>query len=465
MHRLHYGASAMRAPFVSGSFAIAPPTKVCSSLGFGPSTIHCMCPALRLRIPVVVGLFALTGLLFTQLPAQQPASDVGRIHGRVINPSGAPQKDGTVSISVDGGVTLSYSFPVSSAGEYSGQAPPGEYTIVYRAPDTPEGKIVDYISGVQVVAGQDTSQDIDMTRREFVARLSPDQQRLLQELSDANIAAASDSKRDTSAIEADLQIVNLDFQAADNARLTAAQNLGAAAGPADVDEMIAEIENAKLTEIETLMSKDASADSNEPVVWIALARAETGLENYLDAEANFKKALDLALKADPSRPQVVGAAEAGLGEVYANTLMVDEANAAFDAAAKADPSNAAKYLRNQAIIFFNARNFSAQIGAADLGLKADPSQAVLYYIKAAGLAEDARVDPETNKLILPPGCADAYRKYLQLDPTGPHAAQATAILARAEEAATPAAGPTAASPDPASSTPAGLGPAATAPQK
>ena len=114
------------------------------------------------------------------LPAQQPAPDTGTIHGRVINPAGVPQKDGTVSLSVDGGVTLSYNFPVSSSGDYSGQAPPGEYTIVYRAPDTPEGKIVDYISGVQVIAGQDTSQDIDMTRREFVARLSPEQQQQLQ---------------------------------------------------------------------------------------------------------------------------------------------------------------------------------------------------------------------------------------------------------------------------------------------
>src|ERR1700679_3975389 len=34
----------------------------------------------------------------------------------------------------------------------------------------------------------------------------------------------------------------------------------------------------------------------------SLARAETGLKNYLDAETNFKKALDLALKEDSPRP-------------------------------------------------------------------------------------------------------------------------------------------------------------------
>ncbi len=404
------------------------------------------------RLSALASVSALAGLLFAPFlfASAQAAPGLGRIHGRVINPSGVPQKDGTVSLSVDGGVTLGYNFPVAASGDYSGQAPPGEYMVVYRAPDTPQGKIVDYISGVQIVAGQDTAQDMDMTRPEFIARLSPDQQRALHELSEANVAAASDAKRDNAAIEADLRIVNLDFHAAEDARVTAAQNLGAAASPGDVDEMTAEIENARLAEIETLMTRDAAADPGEPVLWIALARAETALEKYLDAEANFKKALDLGQEADPPRPDVIGAAQAGLGEVYARTLLVDEANAAFDAAAKADPSNAAMYLRNQALIFYETKNFSAQIDAAGVAIKADPDQALLYYIKAVGLAQDARVDPDTQKLVLPPGCADAFRKYLQLAPTGPHAADATAILERAGEDIVPP-GPAPSSADPARS--------------
>jgi len=367
------------------------------------------------------------------LPAQQPAASMGSIHGRVINPAGTPQKDGTVSLSVDGGVTLSYSFPVSESGDYSGEAPQGEYTVVYRAPNTPEGKIVDFITGVQIINGQDTVQDVDMTRQEFISRLSPGQQLQLQALREANAAAASDSKRDVASIDADLKIADLDFKAAENARLAAVQNRQTSSSAEGVDEMTEEIEEAKLAEIETLMTKDAAAVPTEPIVWIALARAETGLENYLDAEDNFKKALELAQKEEPVRPEVVGAAEAGLGEIYARTLRVDEANAAFDAATKADPQNAARYLRNQAIFFFDAGNFSAQVDAADTALKADPDQAILYYVKAAGLAMDARINPDSGKLVLPAGCADAFRKYLQLDPNGAHAAEASSILARAGE--------------------------------
>jgi tetratricopeptide (TPR) repeat protein len=399
-----------------------------------------MSSALHSRLISLACLSALAGLFHAPLMSAQaqqpPAPETGSIHGRVINPAGGPQKNGTVSLSVDGGETLSYNFPVSPSGEYSGQAPPGEYTIVYRAPDTPDGKIVDYIGGVQVAAGQDTAQDIDMTRREFIERLSPDQQRQLQELREANAVASSDAKRDASAIDADLQIVNLDLQAAGNARVTATRNLGGSATHEDVDSMTAEIETAKLTEIETLMTKDVAADPTEPVVWIGLGRAEAGLRNYLDAESNFKKALDLALKEDPPRPEVVAAAQAGLGGVYARTLMVDDANAAFDAAAKADPSNAAKYFLSQAIAFSNAKNFDAQVDAADLAIKADPDQAILYYIKADGLSQNARVDPETNKLVLPIGCADAFRKYLDLDPNGPYAANAATILQRAGEPST-----------------------------
>ncbi len=220
---------------------------------------------------------------------------------------------------------------------------------------------------------------------------------------------------------------------AENARATAAANLGATASKADIDAMTAEIENAKYSEIETLMTKDVAVNPSEPVLWIHLAQAELGLKNYLDAETNYKKALDLESKTGRPQPEIMGAANAGLGEVYARTLMVDEANAAFDAAAKADPASAATYLRNQAIIFFQEKNAPAQVDAADEAIKADPNEAILYYIKAQGLAEKATSIQTTKKILLPPDCVAAFRKYLELAPNGPFAAEVTRILQRAEE--------------------------------
>ncbi len=161
--------------------------------------------------------------------------------------------------------------------------------------------------------------------------------------------------------------------------------------------------------------------------------AQTGLKNYLDAETNYKKALELGSKTGTAGAGVHGCANSGLGEVYARTLMVDEANAAFDAAAKAYPAMAAIYLTNQAIIFFEEKNVPAQVDAADKAIKANPNEAILYYIKAEGLAEKATVDLTTNQILLPPDCAAAFREYLELAPNGEFAAVVTGILQRAEK--------------------------------
>ena len=39
--------------------------------------------------------------------------------------------------------------------------------LVYRAADTPKGKMVDSIRGIKIVAGQDLAQDDDMSRQEY----------------------------------------------------------------------------------------------------------------------------------------------------------------------------------------------------------------------------------------------------------------------------------------------------------
>ena len=64
---------------------------------------------------------------------------------------------------------------------------------------------------------------------------------------------------------------------------------------------------------------------------------------------------------------------------------------------------------------------------------ADPAQPLPYYLKGQGLIQKATVDPATGKMILPPGCAEAYAKYLQLAPTGPYAGDVKGILDQANQ--------------------------------
>jgi len=386
--------------------------------------------SLCLGLTAAAGLFALA--LSPVQAYSQPAEKTGKIHGRVINPTGQPQGGGTVGLSTDGGATLKYSFPVDSTGAYSGEAPAGTYMLVYRAPDTPVGKMVDSIRGIKIVVGVDLAQDDDMSRQEYIDKLPPEDKKQLEDLKKQN-AEALKANALINQLNADLKIVAQDKKDIDNVAATAAQALGAKASKADIAAKVEEIKAAKYTDIQSVMTRDTGLKPDEPLLWNNLGFAQEGLKNYDDAIASYKKALDLESASKKPRMPVIAQADAGLGEVYARTNKIPEANAAYDAAAKADPATAALNLRNEAVIFYQENNGPAQVAAADEAIKIDPNQATLYYIKGQGLVQNATVDPKTNRIVLPPDCTAAYQKYLELAPTGPYADEVASILQQAGE--------------------------------
>ncbi|MGD0893422.1 MAG: tetratricopeptide repeat protein [Terracidiphilus sp.] len=368
-------------------------------------------------------------LAFALMPALAQAP-TGKIHGQVTNPTGVAVNNGSVSLSTDGGHSSKYTFPVDSTGSYKGEAPAGTYTVVYRAPDTPPDKMIDSIDNVKIVAGQDVGQDLDMSRKEYIDKLTPDQKRQLDELKKHN-AEALKSNEVIKNLNADLKVVLQDFKDADAATATALQTLGASASKADLDAKATEIKTAKYTEVETLMLKDTVAKPDASVLWAELGQAQVGLKKYDQAEANYKKALEVDAASKKPNIAVQGSAQSGLGEIYARAGKVPEATAAYDAAAKVNPTSAALYLKNEAVIYFQTNNGDAQVAAADEAIKADPTQPLVYYLKGQGLIQKATFDSKTNMIVLPPGCAEAYQKYLELAPTGPYAAEVKGILQQA----------------------------------
>ncbi len=387
---------------------------------------------------LLLGLSALPVLLALApppAPAQapsQPSDKMGKIHGQVINPTGQPQGGGTVSLSTDGGHTLDFTFPVDSTGNYSGEAKPGTYTLVYRAADTPEGKMVDSIRGIKIVAGQDLDQDDDMSRQDYINNMTADEKRQLDELKKQNSEALKANQL-INALNADLRAVSQDKKDLDGASGTAAQQLGPNASKADLDAKVNEIKTAKYTDIQSLMTKDTGLKPDEALLWVNLGFAQAGLKDYDDAIASYKKALDLESASKKPRMAVIGQANAGLGEIYARQGKVPEANAAYDAAAKADPTDAPLFLRNEAVIFYQENNNAAEAAAADEAIKIDPNQAILYYIKGQGLVASATIDPKTQRIVLPPDCVAAYEKYLELAPDGAYANEVAGILQQAGE--------------------------------
>ncbi|HVZ84276.1 MAG TPA: tetratricopeptide repeat protein [Terracidiphilus sp.] len=391
-------------------------------------------------------MLSLGVLAFALVPAlaQQPAAPAteapAKVHGHVTNPTGAPQNGGTVTyleiIRASQGPGLPPqtaergTFNVDANGDYTGEVPPGKYNIIYRSPGMTKDKEADQIENVAVTAGADTAGDVDMSRQEYIDKMPEDEKKQLEELRKKN-AEALKANEVIKNLNADLKVVSEDLKEVDGAHAAAQQQLGASASKADVDAKTTEIKTAKFTDVETLMTKDTAARPTEPVLWAYLGQAQAGLKKYDDAETSYKKALETDAASKKPSPAIEGMANAGLGEIYARTGKVPEANAAYDAAAKANPPSAPMYYRNQAVIFFQAGNADAQVAAADIAIKNDPNDALAYYLKGQGLVNKATIDPKTQRIVLPDGCADAYQKYLELAPDGPYAADVKGILAQA----------------------------------
>lgn len=226
----------------------------------------------------------------------------------------------------------------------------------------------------------------------------------------------------------------------------------------------------RYTESESLMLRATNSNPNLILPWVELGLAQIGLKKYPDAEVSFKIALgidpasvkrahssDFYQQADapgvvaPSAtrasrnvagggvadsgekrtPDIIGASYASLGEIYTHQGKAAEAQAAFDTAVKAFPTDAALYRRNETIFFFQAGNSDAQLAAADQAIAIDPGRAMLYYFRGQALVAKASIDPKTQKMMFPPGCIEAYQKYLDMDPNGPYSADAKAILTAA----------------------------------
>jgi tetratricopeptide (TPR) repeat protein len=222
-----------------------------------------------------------------------------------------------------------------------------------------------------------------------------------------------------------------------NEKLAAAKQLGDAG---DLDGAV-----KTLTEATQM---DASRD----ILWAQLGYYTLGAsakqtdnaaksKGYEDAFSDYQKALDLkqkALDADPSKKtpdanKVLASYYNNLGKAAASNGKTDEAVKAYNQAIQLDPSTAAKSYFNLGATLTNANTkgdpqmAKAALDAFEKAIAADPAMADAYYQKGTILIGQATLGKD-NKMSAPPGTAEAFQKYLELKPTGPHAEEAKAML-------------------------------------
>ena len=183
-------------------------------------------------------------------------------------------------------------------------------------------------------------------------------------------------------------------------------------------------------EADELMSRDSQARPDASVIWLELGVAQVGEKKYPDATTSLQKALSLEAASPKPNVEIIAGANNALGEALAQQSKIPDAVAAYDAAAKANPAQAGMYYTNETVVLTRAGQSGDTVAAAaDKAIAADPTRPVPYYLKGQALIAKATVDPKTQKIEAPPGCAEAYQKYLELAPDGPYAPDVKNILA------------------------------------
>jgi tetratricopeptide (TPR) repeat protein len=160
-------------------------------------------------------------------------------------------------------------------------------------------------------------------------------------------------------------------------------------------------------------------DKNVPVVLARLADSYAKAKDNDQAIATYQKALQLT----PDD----AALHNNLGSVYASNGKMDEAQAQFQKAAELDPTNAGRYYFNIGAIMYNAGKMDDALTAFNKVISLDPKNADAYYLKGQALMGKATMSSD-GQVKAPDGTVEAFNEYLSLNPNGPNAAAAKAMI-------------------------------------
>lgn len=306
-----------------------------------------------------------------------------------------------------------YNLKTNKNGEYfSLGLTPGKYKVtLYKTPDDQKAnKELYHINGFQVSLDENNL-DLDMKKEaENQAKgqgLSPEQVKQMQEQQAKN-------QKET------LTVKQL------NEKLNAAKT---AADAGDFDTAIASLTEAN------------QVDPSRDLIWFKLgdyyrlsatkqtdtAEKQKRLGSAIEA---YQKAIDLKKGTtndkDPNATSNLAAYYNNLAEAYAKANKTDDAIKTYELAAQADPTHASQYYFNTGAVLTNSGKVDDAITAFDKVIAADPNRADAYYWKGVNMIGKATL--QGDKMVAPPGTADAFQKYLELQPTGTYADAAKQML-------------------------------------
>lgn len=188
----------------------------------------------------------------------------------------------------------------------------------------------------------------------------------------------------------------------------------------------------------SILHQAVQADATHDILWMRLADAErmaatkaadkeTKTKQLQDSVEAYKKAVALKQEKPTASSANIGDYYNNMADSYYKLGMVPDAVNAYQQAIQANPAGAATYYFNLGAVYTNSGKPDLAIEAFDKCIAADPTRADAYYQKGVNLLGKAKL--EGDKMVAPPGTAEALNKYLELQPTGQFADVAKQMLA------------------------------------
>jgi tetratricopeptide (TPR) repeat protein len=340
----------------------------------------------------------------------------GSVKGVCKDAQGNPFADAVVVwVNTDNG--QKYTLKTGKKGEYfSLGISPGTYnvTLYKNADDLKANRETDHVKGFHVQIDENTV-DFDVKKeQENQAKgvgLTPEQLKQMQE------AQARQAKEGNTV-------------KALNEKLLAAK---AASDAGDFDGAVA------------ILTEANQVDATRDLVWFKLADAyrlsaakqtdpAEKQKRFGEAADSYQKAIELKQDAikngkdkDPNATKMLAAYYNNMADAYNRAGKIDDAVKTYEMAAQADPSSVAQSYFNIGAVLTNAGKVDEAVVAFDKCIAADPTRAEAYYQKGVNLLGKATL--QGDKMVAAPGTAEAFQKYLELQPTGGHSEEAKAMLA------------------------------------
>jgi tetratricopeptide (TPR) repeat protein len=177
-------------------------------------------------------------------------------------------------------------------------------------------------------------------------------------------------------------------------------------------------------------NKAKDVDPSQVAIWDSLGESYTGLGDSQTGD-DRNKSYDLAVEAYKKglelKPGDAGVYNQ-IGNLYGKEKKIPEATEALNKAAQLDPTMAAKAYYNMGANLVNTGQPDKATEFFKKATDSDPNYAEAWYQYGSLQMMQGKVDPKTGAQTYPPETTVALKKYMELQPTGPHAQEAEAML-------------------------------------